>query len=165
MGITHQKNSSLSRLREASPDPQLSLKAAAREACPDLISRRKCPHPAPHACPEGGGPGRVATGQRESHQGKEGLLARRLKGARPCLPCCSQLPLASPLSPMAFRLGGGPQLLQPAPACLCRLSSALMLCPLPTPLGLCTGWHGKAPPGSGCEPLGKSLSPGPRSPR
>lgn len=57
LGSSGAWSSILIREVEASPGPgsqalcsQLSSQAAAREACPGLISRRKRPHPAPNVC-------------------------------------------------------------------------------------------------------------------
>lgn len=79
------------------------------------------------------------------------------RSLRPRLLSCSGPPVASHHPPTPFRVRGHPQGLPLS-------ASTDSLAPLPTPLGLCMGYGGKAPPGPGCMPLGRSLPPGPPSP-
>lgn len=154
------------------------MQAAAREACPDLISERKCPHPVPSVCPEGCDqasksqetryPERVypptTTLGEESHQGMgwggapgtcashrdQRVLSQPPFCLRPPAPQHTHLPISISW-PSGLGVG------------LALRSHSLTLPTLDrpvislassrsslAPLGLCTGCHQKLPPGPSC---------------
>lgn len=143
------------------------LAAAARDACPSLISRRKSPHPVPNACPEGRGQAE-SQGARQPHipSQRESLPSLPLTcgGGEPLGDGWDSRHVCFPRGPSnsvprltsgwdlltsschhcmssASRVGGSPKVSQPDQAPETHLSLHSL-----TPQGLCTCCHGKIPP-------------------